>query len=121
TGMATVNAGGALVNVNSIGSGVLPVGDWPLIVSSALTLNGSLTLSVNGVTGSVFQAGLGRTYSLVTSATTLSLHVASSPAPATAYWLGSLDNNLNTITPNSATNWRTTAAGTTDTFQLPGA
>jgi autotransporter-associated beta strand protein len=93
--------------------GTLANGQYNLITSAA-ALPSSFSLDTTALAGGFTQ------YSGAVSGANYVLTVAGTPTPTEAYWLGDVSGVWNdaTVAPNS--NWATSAAGTTDTKQIPG-
>lgn len=113
---ATIGAGGALVNITGIDTFD---GTQQVLINAPGGLTGGANATLNSTTGNFG----GYTVSLASNATQLLLNQSLNPTPSAAYWKGSLDGSWGTFSGGNAndTNWRTSAAGGTDTNQVPGA
>jgi autotransporter-associated beta strand protein len=117
-GMLTLQAGGAIVDLNALAGTVLQAGTYNLLTyATGSTLTGIFTLGT--ITGNG-----GFTYSLNTTSTAEQLIVTlNSPPPTNAYWVGGIGavptawNSFQSASNN--TNFLNAPAGT-NTLQLPG-
>ena len=116
TGTDTVNASGTVTGTgtNTIKLfGSIDNGTYDLITSVG-GVSGTIQLDT-----SALAAGF-TTYSGAISGTKYVLTVSGAATPADAYWLGDVGSVWNTAGASQNSNWATTAAGTTDTNQIPG-
>lgn len=95
-------------------TGVLDNGTYTLIEASA-PLSGSFTLDTSALPPSFTN------YVGSVSGNTYTVTVTGSPVPSQTYWMGDISAVWNTTASAPNSNWATSAAGTTDANQIPGA
>jgi fibronectin-binding autotransporter adhesin len=103
-------SGTTSLNLANIG-GVTP-GTYTLLTGASFSGPGSIAL---GTTPAGFY-----TWTPNQTATAYEVIVAGAPTPAVAYWAGSVSSVWGDASVAPTSNWRTDAAGATDTNQLPG-
>ena len=112
-GLLTVS-GTSFVDLYGLSGQVTP-GTDVLIGAGTSSSAGRLAL------GDVYNTGNFK-YSLLSTATSEDVVVTAAPVPlTTAYWKGGQDNIWSILVGGTATNWRTTAAGTADPLLTPSA
>ena len=110
-----VNAGGVSIGLNPLSGTVLAAGTYPLITYASDILTGTYTLGYPA-------SYAGNNYALVHTATAENLVVTTVPVPAVAFWNGAQGTQWNSFAPaTNVSNWATTAAGTANANQIPGA
>ncbi len=106
-------SGTSVIDLYGLSGLVTPGTD--VLIGARVSAGGALEL------GDVYNTGNFK-YSLLSTATSEDVVVTAAPTPlTTAYWKGGQDNIWSILVGGTATNWRTTAAGTTDPLLTPSA
>ena len=116
-----MNVGGASINIAGIAG--FGAGTYPLITAgSPSDFSGLSNLSLASTSLGLFQLSLDKTFTNPSFPNSVVLKVTGTATPAMAYWKGGVAGGPSSWSgfTGSTTNWRTTAAGTTDTGQFPG-
>jgi autotransporter-associated beta strand protein len=115
-GSVTVNPGGAIVSLRDWG-GIVPGTNYKLVTYASSVPLPNVTLASDST-----RLGL-NTVQLFATTTDISVTVTGAPIPAEAYWTGAYGSSWAAIGGPSSdqANFNTSATGSTNTLQLPGA